>query len=103
MIPYITDNNSAKHSILEYRKFLSDKYSLNLIVELENKSTYEINLLLNNNLFNQNAVVEYLSKDLSSSKFKYLAEEKYLCHFEGRIKNFPKSRVVISLCNGMVC
>lgn len=63
---------------------------------------YHIQMWPNHGFVSPNAVFETRSRrHLNNTRLRTVAEKR-MCHFTGRIKDYPGSRVALSTCDGLV-
>lgn len=80
---------------------MDDDDMVNYGVILED-ANYHIQMWPNHAFLSPNAVFETRSRrNLNNTKLKTVAERQ-LCHFTGKIKDMPGSRVALSTCDGLV-
>lgn len=98
-------NLHPRHSLRRRSAQLSDALSdLHYSVTI-NKKNHILKLDLNRNLISPGLVIERRGnkfKNVTDSRFSYIADQHKNCHFHGSIVNQSSSKVALGLCNGMV-
>lgn len=98
--PLIRSHDLSESSdVFEYKKFLKNDRFLMLEIRFPSGDNYLAKLEINKNLVAKNGVIE-------TKKSKSLLNNPTLdrsCHFNGQFVNFSRSKLTVSLCNGLVC
>lgn len=94
--------NYFKHVLHDKRKKknIADATNYGIVID---GNYHHLKLWPNNNLLAPQAFNEHrdLSVDLDKRKLKMLKGSK-ICHYTGKIKGIPNSKVALSTCDGLV-
>lgn len=96
--------NSRGNKQIVYVNYLANKSNRSKSVELilNNTTKKLIDLNLNSDLINQNAVIHYSNLSISLDELIRIQDDKKLCLFYGQIRNELNSLAALSICNGLV-